>query len=279
MLITGVAGAAGSMPFGSGPHGAGFVNGFSSLELRTFGLIQLRLEAPFQVGDRSLPWDILNPNLWTLTSGEATAHVPLVAWVDYKDGILSVYLDSDVSPSTEYALTLDTLNARLDDGTSAAIYQVSGTFTSFAQSAIQLATAQRTINQRYDLANPFVSSQAPFGTSSPLGTLQIDSSGDYANDSGVSYFYKRVTRRATVGLGEFLHLPDYGFTIPEKTILRPSDIRRLQARATQQILREPDCVSCQVVISTPAIGVVQMTIFATSDTGEKINAIVSQSFL
>lgn len=103
------------------------------------------------------------------------------------------------------------------------------------------ALAERAV----DLANPFMPRDAG-AQNAPLGTLQVDATGDWANDSGRTNLRKRIFRRATSMPDSFFHLQDYGFAEGIKRTITNDVLRRLQSRATTQIRLEPDVVSVTV---------------------------------
>lgn len=120
---------------------------------------------------------------------------------------------------------------------------------------VALPDAARALVSR-DLANPFMPRDAP-SANAPLGTFQIDGTGDLANDEGRVNLRKRIFRRATSLQGSFFHLAGYGFAQGLKTLIRPDDLRRLQSRARAQVLQEPDVQSASVtaraISQNPAI--------------------------
>jgi hypothetical protein len=84
-----------------------------------------------------------------------------------------------------------------------------------------------------------------------LGAFVVDSSGDYAADSGVTALLKRIYRRAMTIPGSFAHLPpDYGVGLANQVKqLGTSAVRnRLAARLQSQIALEPEVSRCRVYV-------------------------------
>jgi hypothetical protein len=116
-----------------------------------------------------------------------------------------------------------------------------------------VCSSDLTAQGRFDLANPqFVVDAA--GNVVALGTLQVDSTGDLALETGIPYLRKRIIRRLTTPTGAFLHMLNYGLAIPQKRNMRPSEMIRLKVLAEQQIRQEPDVVAAQVSLSSPRPG-------------------------
>ena len=86
-----------------------------------------------------------------------------------------------------------------------------------------------------------------------MGTFVVDSTGDYAIESGVSAYKKRVFRRGLVKKGRFLHLPkSYGVGILDAVKQLGSSSRRDQMAADyqSQILQEPETAAASVTAQT-----------------------------
>jgi len=105
------------------------------------------------------------------------------------------------------------------------------------------------------------------------GTLQIAAGGDYATDTGAALVKKLILRRLTTRPGEFFHLPDYGFGLKPKGLLKTSDRATLKKQIAQQILLEPEVESVDVAITTsPATGSVTITFRARLRLGTTVGA-------
>lgn len=108
-----------------------------------------------------------------------------------------------------------------------------------------------------DFANP----QTPGSLSgiSPLspaaiafGTYVVDDTGDYAFDSGLVAYKKRVLRRGITKKGAFAHLPGYGVGIPSYGKKLASGTLRAQLAADweSQIKQEPETAAVSVTTMT-----------------------------
>jgi len=112
---------------------------------------------------------------------------------------------------------------------------------------------------RFDLANPQAQPDAA-GNVSVLGTMQVDSTGDLAIETGIPYLRKRIVRRLTTRKGAFVDLPGYGLAIPIGRLARASELLRIKLDAQEQIATEPDVDAVRVSLSSPAPGVVRMVV-------------------
>jgi hypothetical protein len=109
-----------------------------------------------------------------------------------------------------------------------------------------------------DFANPSSLSGTTGLAQNPaiLGVFSVDSSGDYAIDSGLASFKKRVYRRLVTKPGGFLHLGNgYGVGVPQqaKKLARNSTIQKLATQAESQISLEPETQACQVTVAPDAV--------------------------
>ena len=87
-----------------------------------------------------------------------------------------------------------------------------------------------------DVSNP----QTYLGSPTP-STLQVSSSGDYAEDSGDTLLRKLVIRRLLTRPGGFFHLPDYGLGFDlKKPPPLAGDVAKLKARIAAQVMLEPE---------------------------------------
>jgi len=86
-----------------------------------------------------------------------------------------------------------------------------------------------------DVSNP----QTYLGSPTP-STLQVSSSGDYAEDSGDTLLRKLVIRRLLTRPGGFFHLPDYAWVRPQEATAARSDVAKLKARIAAQVMLEPE---------------------------------------
>lgn len=115
-----------------------------------------------------------------------------------------------------------------------------------------------------DIANPmFPAELAGYGYALSqqvlkiLGTIPIDSTGDYATDNQQVNLRKRILRRLFTRKGGFAHLgPGYGVGLLAriKKASKASDRADISTDATQQIKQEPGVVDAQVVITSDPSG-------------------------
>jgi hypothetical protein len=102
-----------------------------------------------------------------------------------------------------------------------------------------------------DLANP----QTPRdGAEGELGTLQVDGTGDLANDSGRAQLRKRIFRRLSTRPGGFYHLDNYGLRVPAKRLLTADEQRQLELDSVFQVRQEPEVVAASATVTRLAIG-------------------------
>ncbi len=103
-----------------------------------------------------------------------------------------------------------------------------------------------------DFANPqtLASLLEQAGTTDPkqLGTYVIDSTGDYANDTGLLNLKKRIFRRLITAKGAFLHAPEYGLGAGTrlKRLNTATEREALATEAELQIAQEPDVQKVKV---------------------------------
>jgi hypothetical protein len=106
----------------------------------------------------------------------------------------------------------------------------------------------QTKSQRGDIANPqdydaVTSGITPNPTQIQLGCFAIDSTGDYAVETGLTGYKKRILRRLLSRPGAFLHLGNrYGAGIRQygKTLASAQNRSRMIAAAEQQVSLEPE---------------------------------------
>lgn len=94
------------------------------------------------------------------------------------------------------------------------------------------------------------------------GVLVVDSSGDYAHQSGVPLLMKLVIRRLVTAQTEFFYLDDYGLGLRVKETLRYSDIPKVQAAAQLQLLQEPEFATVAVALVLKNSGVLYIGVHA-----------------
>lgn len=265
-------GGFGGMPFGSGSGTLAIdvarAVALNAVDVDFDGLPQMRSSA---AGD-----DALNPANWSLTV--FTPHgaiVRLAQHVERRDvDTARVFFDGPLTPEATYKIIASTaiedeLELPIDPACACAYFEAFGAF--------RRDPAAIAAQKPADLQNPQAPQDAPSGAS--LGTFQIDSTGDVAVESGLPYLRKRVFRRATTSAGEFFHLPQYGFAEALKGTITPDTLRRMQARALAQILKEPDVadasVSAVVLPDRPNIVVLTIRVRARNGASEDLTVPVT----
>jgi hypothetical protein len=118
----------------------------------------------------------------------------------------------------------------------------------FVSNYRQIVPPSREATPSRDIANPQdgTAQQAPRPIS--LGTFNVDDTGDYALDQGLTSLKKRILRRLVTAVGGFAHLPGYGVGIPAmgKKLARAAVLSKKAADAQAQILLEPEVATCSV---------------------------------
>lgn len=150
--------------------------------------------------------------------------------------------------------------------------QFYGVFKGLVPASVELPTPTR------DFANPQSLSAALDPLPVPLnpnvlGVFSIDDSGDYAFDSGMTAFKKRIYRRLITNPGAFLHLgAGYGVGVPSygKQLARAATVQALAGKAEDQIGQEPEtnAVKVLVAIEPNAPGLVRFNIYVRTRGGQ-----------
>lgn len=255
--MIGCAGAFGSGGFGASAFGSGYGLTVESARQVSLNAVDVTFSVPPRSADPGDVRDATNPANWTLSARSPGARLLLVQFVArVSSRVIRVYFDGELTGEASYRITAASSVAGASGG---ALSPCSfADFETFLRARVLVVPAAQR-DQNVDLANPFMPRDAP-GPDSPLGTYQIDDVGDWATDSGRANLRKRVFRRATTGLGQFFHLPGYGFGQALKGLIRPDVLRKLKASAEQQIRLEPDVVAANVIVSTPTPSIVRLNI-------------------
>ena len=135
--------------------------------------------------------------------------------------------------------------------------------TSLAQpQAIDIANPQ-TLGAMGSLSNP--------NDPRNLGSIPVDSTGDYAVDQGVVSLKKRLLRRLFSKRGGFAHLPEYGVDAASygKTLNNTSNRSRLSADSEQQLGSEPEVAQISVrAIPQSAPGLIYLNVLVKTKQGQ-----------
>lgn len=257
-------GAFGSGGVGSTPFGSGSSLAVVSAVQEALNAVLVTFSAPPRMFDPGSVYDARNPANWTLSVLEPyDAEVRLAQWTERVDALtVRVLFDGPLSAPARYEIHA---SPTIEDLTGLPIVSLcaGAVFETFPPTRVAspFAPAAQT---PADLNNPWLLKDAQGVRPTPLGTLQVTPEGDYALERGESYLRKRILRRATTMQGEFFHLPNYGFGLMLKGTIRPDVLRRLQAEAQAQILREPDVatalVTAQLAAGTTDTIVLTMTV-------------------
>lgn len=265
--MTCAGGAFGSGGFGTLGAGSGASLAVESAHAVALGAVDVTFTEAPHTTDPFLPSDALNPLSWTLSvENPADATVRFVQSVAKtgNENVIRVYLDGPLTPEATYRITVSEL-VNDEGGLPIDPACLSATFRGFGASRIR--TEVPVSDVRADIANPQIARDRP-NQNQPVGTFHVNARGDYALEHGKRYLRKRILRRATTALSGFFHLPDYGFSEPLKSLITPDVMRRIQARAHAQVLREPDVVSASVQVSRsdekPNLVIVKIHVTQTS---------------
>ncbi len=239
--------------------------------------MRLTFSLPVQMEDRSGSNDALNVDNYDVTAVvPPDAFVPFIQWIEPVDEFtVEIYFDNELQPDVLYRIqALNVATAwpdcqTLDPACSAC------EFTSLIPERPADAI-RRNDEERMDLSNPQVVEDRK-QADGPLGSFQINNQGDFALEDNPSYLRKRILRRATTGVGEFFHLPGYGFGTPLKGLLTPGALRRIQAAAVRQIRQEPDVRAANVRVrqasaATPNVVVLDIRVITTDGRTEAFTA-------
>jgi hypothetical protein len=182
----------------------------------------------------SISVPIFNPALQTnngISSGSNLTNI--------KNG-LSLFLTtaSALSASTTYTLTASS-NLQGQNGT-----RITGTLVwTFAGLYSTEVVTYITNLIGNDLSYDFINNDI---------TATID--GDWDVMTGIPQIKKKILRRLTTAPGAFFHLPNFGVSIPSKTMLLPSKILKMQKDLRRQIVQEPGVVDANVTITSNSDG-------------------------
>jgi len=215
----------------------------------TFGPAQPQMIDPFA------PADALNAaNYAVVPLSPADATERMVQWVEALDDFtVQLWLGGPLDAQATYQLTV----SNVVDVDCVPIDPICATCTFVAFYPVPVPDAIKAdADERLDIANPqlITDAQQRVGQDAPIGSFQINQRGDYALEANPSYLRKRVIRRATTQLGQFFHLPGYGFGQPLKGRVSASVLRSIQGEAIRQIKQEPDVASVAVRVRQASVG-------------------------
>lgn len=178
------------------------------------------------------------------------------------DDEVILYFDGSIDQGALVQITIHDIVAA---GVPVGIAPTVGSFLGYGPER-NAAVVRETLFPRVDLANPQRIEDAPQGAA--LGTIPITDTGDLGNVTGRAYLRKRIDRRVSTMPRGFVVLGDtYGFRPGAKTLIRPTDLRRLQSNAEAQVRSEPGVVAARVLVREAQPGLVTMRIIVTDDEG------------
>ena len=242
-----------------------------------FGPAQPQMIDPFA------PADALNAANYVvdpISPSDATER--MVQWVERIDDFtVQLWLDGPLDAQATYTLTV----SNVVDVDCIPIDPICDTCTFIAFYPEPVPDAIRVDAEKsLDIANPQLmrDAQQRVGQDAPIGSFQINQRGDYALEANPSYLRKRIIRRATTQLGQFFHLPAYGFGQPIKGNIKPSVLRSIQGEAIRQIKQEPDVAAVsvrvrQASVENPNILVLEIRVQDTSGQSDNFSVPVDFS--
>lgn len=152
-----------------------------------------------------------------------------------------------------------------------AVLSVEGAYRELVRPSVEQGS------ESHDLANPqsrIAAVSVDAQGDAALGCFAVDDTGDYALDSGVTSFRKRVLRVITTAKNGFAHLPGYGAGLVQK-MKQTGTTARLAALVTDvetQVRRDPDCLSVEArtTLSPTRPGLMRMDVFAQPKHGKAL---------
>lgn len=240
----------GSMQMGAGPFGTAVPDSIRVLGAKAITANQIRLTFAGVIGITNpfVPGDPTNPLSWTLTLLDpATGVIRLVQFVEVESAsTLIITFDGVLEQGATYRITYLNQVAQLTGCDRAEFVALI-----IRPDALQLDNRDSD-GFLVDIANPVLTRDVRGQGPEALGTYQQTDTGDLALDSGKASLRKRLFRRITTSVGEFIHAQNYGATLEEGKLFRTGLAERLQARVRAQCLREPEVVQCRVFLGRVA---------------------------
>lgn len=231
----------GLTPWGLGPWGFGFGPLFiDSAYAVADRVVRFTLSAPPLEARSTVAGSVYNPATWTVQV-PSTARVLTVLSIAKVDTLTYELLTLEAFDS--HFVTMAVGSSTLRDATGSLV----GLITFGYAGALREATStneRRATTRGFglrDIANP----QAPTSTS-PGGTLEITSGGDYKSVEGSAMLRKLIFRRLLSMRGDFFHLPQYGAGLREKEPLPDNDLIKLKKAIELQVLQEQDVAAVNV---------------------------------
>jgi hypothetical protein len=153
----------------------------------------------------------------------------------------------------------------------------------FAVFKVMAPPQLQTLSRRGDFANPQDLEMVQQGisvnpTAIQLGCFSIDATGDYAVESGLVGYKKRLLRRIMSSPGAFLHLgQQYGAGVRQygKRLMSAQTRAQLIAAVEVQVALEPETakVSVKTVIDVNNPGLLYLVVLAQTKTGKTLKIV------
>lgn len=171
--------------------------------------------------------------------------------------IIDLVLDRPMTPwPVQYTVSVSGLKGASGGNTFAPqSYTLYAVYRQLSQPTLEQAVPSRDYanpNTTQSMQDSLVANNGAFN----LGVYVVDSTGDYAFDSGNTSLKKRVVRRLVTRKGRFAHLPNYGVGVPSygKLLNRASTRTQIASDAETQIALEPDVSSVTVsIVNDPTV--------------------------
>jgi len=237
-------------------------------------VVQIQFNLPVYYSGLQDPPDSSNSDLYTLTpvagtvgyDGNPTRPVSVASVAVSLAGqtlpanaiagtCLDLTLDRPMTPfPSQYVISAEGLfSADLGEALSGSMNsaQLFGLFKGLIPASVELPTPTRDFSNPQSLAAAQSNLPVPSNPSF-LGVFSVDDTGDYAFDSGMISFKKRVYRRLITNPGGFLHLgQSYGVGIPAqgKKLARAAVVQALAGAAESQIGQEPETQAVKVLVA------------------------------
>lgn len=93
----------------------------------------------------------------------------------------------------------------------------------------------------------------PIDSEDPEQAVQITSTGDLRNVTGIPNLVDAIRRRGLASPGEMVHRPDYGFGLVTQLerLMTPAQGSAIQNAGRRNLLRDPRIESAAVAVSSP----------------------------
>lgn len=185
--------------------------------------------------------DALNPASWAVVRLDSGAAYTVVAVAELSAQVYELTL---LEALADVSVTHRVTASLVDVSGNAAVPPLYADFAGVQQNAGGDAPtdADDVVDLRY-----YHVSRNPVG-----GTLNIGTDGDYQVMAGEELVRKLIIRRLTTRPGEFFHLPDYGFDLGAKDVVRPTELLRMRKAIRDAVTEEPEVADAGVGLTLDA---------------------------